>query len=283
MQEPPGDWMRRFLPAAPAVTETLGSTYSRWAGDQTTFANLLAATFGEGNAVLAAIAGRVERFGSPASTPTGLHQVLLPPNLRGVRGIDAVRVLHFVKDEGIPLYLVPRRSIAASLVRAKDSGEQPSDPGAAVRGNPHRLRGPAANTGPTRPAIGDRLRTRGDSCGAGRPPQRRPSPRVEHARLHAENSLPRQGRAPSDHPSPRRHRRSPGRSRRPTGFRTDTRVVLLEKFWEDKGRPVPRKFSRHGSAHRVSRQQFSKRNTVQAIMLVASLAGWANETATAAR
>ena len=44
----------------------------------------------------------------------------------------------------------------------------------------------------------------------------------------------------------------------------------------DKNDALPRTFWRHGSAHNVSRLQFSKRNTAQALMLVTSLAGWAH-------
>lgn len=43
------------------------------------------------------------------------------------------------------------------------------------------------------------------------------------------------------------------------------------------GKPVPKRFSRHGSAHTVSRPQYNKRNAIQAIMLAASLLFWIDE------
>jgi hypothetical protein len=43
------------------------------------------------------------------------------------------------------------------------------------------------------------------------------------------------------------------------------------QFWPDNGDPVPRKFTRHGSAHGVSRRQYSRINSVIAIMHVVSL------------
>lgn len=45
-------------------------------------------------------------------------------------------------------------------------------------------------------------------------------------------------------------------------------------FWVDKGDRVPRVYSRHASVHGVSRRQFSKRNCLQVLMLVTSLVGY---------
>ena len=42
-------------------------------------------------------------------------------------------------------------------------------------------------------------------------------------------------------------------------------------FWVSKGDPVPRTFTRHASAHAVSTAQYSRTNTVIALMLVTSL------------
>jgi len=43
------------------------------------------------------------------------------------------------------------------------------------------------------------------------------------------------------------------------------------RFWPDKGDPVPRKYSRHGSSHGVSKRQYSRVNSVIALMHVVSL------------
>lgn len=284
VQEPPSDWMRRFLPDVPTVTENLVSTYSRWAGDQQTFANLIAATFGEGNAVFAAIGSRVEQFWSTSFDPDWLHQVLLPPNLRGVKGIDAVTVLDFVKDEGIPLYLVPRRSIAVSLLRAKDSGARRAILGrrsAEILSDCEAmLRTP--NLTLLQSEIGFAL----EAIAAAQDGHH------SAAQALASNTLDSMLRTLFRTDKARKkvtlHRRGD------TGEHLDdldvqaacalTPVwISYEEFWESQGHPVPRKFSRHGSTHRVSSRQFSKRNAVQGIMLVASLAGWANEKESTAR
>ncbi len=53
---------------------------------------------------------------------------------------------------------------------------------------------------------------------------------------------------------------------------------VYQIFYVEDGGSVPRTFSRHASAHRVSRQQYSKRNTAQALLCVTALAeylyGW---------
>ncbi|WP_291473274.1 hypothetical protein [Corynebacterium sp.] len=48
------------------------------------------------------------------------------------------------------------------------------------------------------------------------------------------------------------------------------------KFHPKPGAPVPWQFSRHATVHKVSRKQYSQRNTVQSLMLVTSLIGHAN-------
>ena len=50
-----------------------------------------------------------------------------------------------------------------------------------------------------------------------------------------------------------------------------------KSFWPSNGEPIPRTFNRHASLHRVSRQQYSKRNAVVAMMLASSLLGYFNE------
>lgn len=47
-----------------------------------------------------------------------------------------------------------------------------------------------------------------------------------------------------------------------------------KRFFPQNGDRTPRTFARHASAHAVSRAQFSRRNAVQGLMLVASLIGY---------
>lgn len=44
-----------------------------------------------------------------------------------------------------------------------------------------------------------------------------------------------------------------------------------EQYWPERGDQIPRKYSRHGSAHGVSRRQYSRINSVLALMHVVSL------------
>ena len=43
------------------------------------------------------------------------------------------------------------------------------------------------------------------------------------------------------------------------------------EFWPSNGDVIPREFSRHGSAHGVSRRQYSRINSLLALMHVVSL------------
>lgn len=58
-------------------------------------------------------------------------------------------------------------------------------------------------------------------------------------------------------------------------------LIALAPMWSayqawdpDEDEPIPRKFSRHATAHTVSTQQYSRRNAVQALMFASSLLLW---------
>lgn len=48
------------------------------------------------------------------------------------------------------------------------------------------------------------------------------------------------------------------------------------QFWPNQGVPAPWEYSRHATVHKVSRKQYSQRNTIQVLMLVTSLIGYAD-------
>ena len=54
-----------------------------------------------------------------------------------------------------------------------------------------------------------------------------------------------------------------------------------QQFNTDKDDPIPTVFSRHASAHTVSRKQFNRRNAVQGILLACGLLCWLDEQAVA--
>lgn len=49
-----------------------------------------------------------------------------------------------------------------------------------------------------------------------------------------------------------------------------------KKFWPNRGIPVPWEYSRHATVHKVSCKQYTQRNTIQSLMLVTSLIGYAD-------
>lgn len=49
------------------------------------------------------------------------------------------------------------------------------------------------------------------------------------------------------------------------------------EYWVKNGDEIPSDYSRHASIHAVSRRQYSKRNCVQSLMLLTSLISWAEE------
>lgn len=50
-----------------------------------------------------------------------------------------------------------------------------------------------------------------------------------------------------------------------------------QHYFPDDGDPIPRTFNRHATAHTVSRQQYSRRNAVQGLMLVCGLLRFLDE------
>lgn len=56
-----------------------------------------------------------------------------------------------------------------------------------------------------------------------------------------------------------------------------------QQFWVDEGDAVPTTFSRNATAHTVSRRQFNRRNTVQALVFATSLLYFLDEQASRRR
>lgn len=207
---------------------------------------------------------------------------LLPPNLQSIGGqIKPLQVLAFLEEEGIPLYLVPRASIAARLLRAPDHAARRkvlNDCFDQIVEDCEKVL--SDSTGPlTATEVGFAL----DGVGA------------IHSGHHAAAqalftvtldtlvarllgglfNLTKQQRGPIT-------KRQKGAAVPSViddmGVR-DNYVWLPVwnahgEFWEHKGDRIPHDYSRHATVHAVSRVQYSKRNCVQALMLVTSLIGY---------
>ncbi|TWT23073.1 hypothetical protein FRX94_09975 [Corynebacterium canis] len=212
----------------------------------------------------------------------GFNRALLPPNLKEhADGITAGQVREFVEQEGIPLYLVPRGRLALRLLRAKDR---------AGRGR----------------VLGDCYKSLMDDCAA-------VLEQADHEVISGELSfvLDGLGAMRAGHyrsaqsmftvtldtliyrfyPDLQDRRDITNRKKgadvpkaiEEMGVR-DAFIWLPiwnahEEFWKNKGDKVPYYYSRHASVHGVSSRQFSKRNCIQALMLVTSLIGYADQLA----
>lgn len=199
---------------------------------------------------------------------------VLPPNLHGI-GTFRFKTLMELADEGITLYWVPgprvaRRLVAASTTKARrrilnDAAATILDDCDAVL---DRCTAPATMTAVayTRKAIA-----------AAR------DGHTEAAQALAANTLDTMlvdtfgwhgSRQLTSHKAGAREELA----------RTEVRYYLVvapihqvyQTFWTDRGDQVPSAFSRHASAHAVGPKQFTRRATVQAIMLNTSFIAWRN-------
>lgn len=214
--------------------------------------------------------------------PTGIQDLnrnLLPPNLREASDeIQFGNVLEFLQEEAIPLYLVPRAQTALRFLRATDRParrkilnecydsliddceavlQQANRPGVQSEVE-FALNGVAAlRDGHTRAAqalftlIFDTLISRFF-------PDQNVRKNVTNRKVDADIPDLING----------------------MGFR-DVSVWLPVwnahgRFFPNRGIPVPWEYSRHATVHKVSRKQYSRRNTIQVLMLVTSLIGYAD-------
>lgn len=209
----------------------------------------------------------------------GFNRALLPPNLRSHAGeVQAHQVHEFLEQEGIPLYLVPRGRTALRLLRAQDrSGRR------RVLGDCYEsitVDCAAVLEQASRDVIGDELEFVLDGLGAMR------SGYVRSAQAMFTVTLDTLIYRFYPDQATRRLIMNREKGMDVPGVIDEMGVheamVWLpiwnahEKFWNHKGDKVPNYYSRHASVHGVSTRQFSKRNCVQALMLVTSLIGYAD-------
>lgn len=209
----------------------------------------------------------------------GFNRALLPPNLRSHAGeVQAHQVHEFLKQEGIPLYLVPRGRTALRLLRAQDRPgrrrvlgdcyESITDDCATVLEQA------------SRDVVGDELEFMLDGLGAMRSGHFRSAQAMFTVTL--DTLIYRLYPDPSARRLITNRRKGAVVPDAIDEMGVHEAMVWLpiwnahEQFWKHKGDKVPNYYSRHASVHGVSSRQFSKRNCVQVLMLVTSLVGYAD-------
>ena len=198
------------------------------------------------------------------------HLLLWPANLRRVPGISLAEVTVVVMDEGIPLYAVPRTSTAEALLSASTYSERRT-----IIGN--RWRSIASDCESVLHAVQSPA-LRGDAAFALRVASAMRDGHADAAQALAANLLDSMVRA---HFTADRVVLMPSsKVRTPDGYEDFIALKYLavapiwrafQSFFPSNGDQVPRSFARHASAHAVVRRQFSKRNAIQALMLVTGL------------
>lgn len=206
----------------------------------------------------------------------------LPPNLRpaGDR-ISSHQVLEFLQQEGIPLYLVPRASVGARLLRAPDHAKRRkvlNDCFEAIVEDCENVLSTCSE-----PITATEVQFTLDGLGALHAGHYKAAQALFTVTLdtlvakllQARFGLKKEQRGPITR---RRKGSSVPDLIDDMGVR-DSFIWLAVwnshgEFWEKNGDPIPHDYSRHATVHAVSRVQYSKRNCVQALMLVTSLIGY---------
>lgn len=212
----------------------------------------------------------------------GLLRRALPPNLREIgEQINVGEVLEFLKNEGIPLYLVPRASVGLRLLKAPTRQARRR----VLNDRFHAIVEDCATLLETcsDPLVETEVHFVQDGLGALRG--------GNYASAQAMFTLTLDSLIQGLHET-RQERQAITLRRKgplPADALKDRSLIEAyvwlpshnahEEFWADKGDKVPHYYSRHASVHAVSKKQFTKRNCVQSLMLVTSLIGYVDRAA----
>lgn len=201
-----------------------------------------------------------------------------PPNLRGIEGLKFEEVEQVVMLDGIPLYGVPRTSIAEALIRAEGAAKRreilgrrwkaiSADCRAAVVGSESEAVVPFA---PAAVAALDAL----------------DSGHTAAAQALAGSLL---DSIVNTYFGQDRYKYTPNRKTTTIAAYAELRVrefiafapiwQAWQRFFASEGDPIPTTFSRNATVHTVSSKQFSRRNAVQGLMLGCSLLFFLDEQA----
>lgn len=211
------------------------------------------------------------------SDPSQLVWRSLPSNLQDCsKEVNLDEIISFVQQEGIPLYLVPRKRIVVRLVRAQNTAARRQVLSACyeqiIEDCVSILEARAEDWD------GDEIAFIVDAIGAMRAGYVRSAQAMLTAVL--DTLIRRFVPDPKVRRSLTNHRNGANVPDVFDDLSLRQGLVWLpiwnahKAFWVDKGDSVPRVYSRHASVHGVSRRQFSKRNCLQVLMLVTSLVGY---------
>jgi hypothetical protein len=188
---------------------------------------------------------------------------MLPPNWRGVRQLNQLETL--LLDEGLALAWVPPTDILNALLAASSKQERRR-----ILGRRWKRVVAACRESIESASDGDFAQYRGFAVNVvtmledGHP---------EGAQALAANLLDTMLRETLDSPS---RKQATDQRNRPSINDLPMRAAMVfggiwgshTEFWQDRGDSIPREFTRHGSAHAVSRMQYSRINAVLAMMHV---------------
>ncbi|MFC8314078.1 hypothetical protein ACFUEJ_10710 [Gordonia sp. NPDC057258] len=198
-----------------------------------------------------------------------LRRIFYPPNLREADGITFELVQQVVMVDGIALYGVPRKSVAQALLHADGVAKRREILG-------RRWKQISADCRDVVESLDDELKGYAwtaecalDALDAGH---------VEAAQALAATLVDSLLRDSLDD----RHKYMPDVKGKRTTSEYDKlsarQFIAFAPIWQayqqyrtENDDPVPTVFSRHASAHSVSRRQFNRRNAVQGIMLACGL------------
>jgi hypothetical protein len=211
-----------------------------------------------------------------------LERRFLPPNLRDASTvIRPSQVLDFLHEEGIPLYLVPRASVGVRLIRATDHAKRRKVLNDCFDKIVEDCEVVLADC--SAPITATEVEFTLDGLGAlhaGHYKAAQALFTVTLDTLVAKLLLTQFGLAKAQRgPITRRKKGSTVPDLIDDMGIRDTFIWLAiwnahSEFWEKNGDKIPHDYSRHATVHAVSRVQYSKRNCVQALMLVTSLIGY---------
>jgi hypothetical protein len=235
--------------------------------------NLRLATNPAWEQVARTVALRTEHLRGAVEAFARMALLIYPENLRGIDGLSLEEVEAVVMTDGIPLYRIPRPSIAAALIMAPTRADR------------------RAVLGRRWLAIANDCEALLDGCFA---------PDLAQERRFAIEAIAtlKDGHAPAAqalaanlletivtfHFADDRVGLKPGKHvKSPDGY--DDFIArkfwalapvwsAYQQFWPSNGDKVPRDFARHATAHAVTAAQFSRRNAVQSVMLVSSLVAY---------
>lgn len=193
-----------------------------------------------------------------------------PPNLRGIDRLDIASVNNIVMAEGIPLYGVPRTSVAEALIHAESESARRAILGRRWKTISTDCRGLLA--GCTAPAVAQYVPVALaalDALDAGHP-------MAAQALTGSLTDV-----IVNSYFGKNRYAYTPSRGNPTNGAYEEFTIrefiafapiwQAYQQFFVSNGDKIPMTFSRNATVHTVSSRQYSRRNAVQGLMLVTSL------------